>query len=336
MPGIANRALALLAVATVTLLACCCNLFVKAASDSDEDAGMSLRFPAQFYVNIGTTIPIADDPVAQSGSMYVDLPAQMIRIDNFWHGNSRTFVADMTRQRGYVINNGECKVLRLTGRLRPYGVPQVCLRDDDLYLVRGVSVVRYSGVEHGDYLQQVDYFVRNATIHPSPVVFDGSSGDPGTAPSNKESSSSAASVPYILPWRILSRRSHRKELRAPPVKNVPNWRFFGEPMDELVQMGEFSSALETMVDDVPITVDFYNFVPAAPDPHVFMPPTSCAEPPTEEFSHDVDIVVTQRLLVDLSFNTAHGRRVMERLWNRGQDDGAAADGAAGAPHTGDL
>ena len=287
------------------------------------DDGLSVRFPSQFYVNVGTTIPLHDDPVAQSGSMYVDLPNQMIRIDNFWLGNSRTFVADMARQRGYVVNNGECKVLKLTGKLMPYGVPQFCLRDDDMYLVRGVGVARYSGVEHGDTLQHVDYFVRNVT-----AVKSFTFGDEG--PTTDESSS------YAMPWRILSRRSLRKELRAPPAKNVPNWRFFGEPMDELIQLGEFSSALEMAVDNIPVTVDFYNFVPAAPDPHVFVPPASCVEPPAEEFPHDVDIVVTQRLLVDLSFNTAHGRRVMERLWSRQPAEQQQQQGGANSPNTGDL
>jgi hypothetical protein len=294
-------------------------LVVCATCASEGDHGLTVRFPAQFYVNLGTTIPLHEDPVAQSGSMYVDLLAQMVRIDNFWHGNSRTFVADMNAQRGYVVNNGECKVLRLTGRLTPYGVPQHCLKDDDQYLVRGVSVARYSGVEHGDTLQHVDYFIRNASMQS--LSFGEGDGDHTTT------------TYYNVPWRILSRRSLRKELRAPPPKNVPNWRFFGEPMDELVQMGEFSSALDSMVDNVPVTVDFYNFVPAAPDPHVFVPPATCAEPPTEEFSHDVDIVMTQRLLVDLSFNTAHGRRVMERLWNR---QGSESAPATAAPHTADL
>ncbi len=211
----------------------------------------------------------------------------------------------------FVLHNHDCKMMRIAkersagrkgGATSLLGVPEGFTVHPDMYNVRGAAVRRYSGVERGEYLQQVDYYIRNITFV-NPRIVPEHEGDP--APT--------AQVPIL--WRIETQRSRRRELRAPPVKET-NWRFFGQPLNELVPLNEpISSAVEQVIADVPITVDFFNFVPMQPDPNVFLMPTTC-EQLSEELDRDVDVFSAQRLLVDLSFHSAHGQAVMGSLWGK--------------------
>lgn len=267
-------------------------------------------FPTEFMVSTGTTVPFADiDPIAQSGAMYFDLGESRARIDNYWMGNQRSFIADLKRQRGYLLSNSACFVSTLTGSLLPFGVPMGSIRDSDAHLVRGVPVTRYTKSGRGASLSDeksvydVDFFIRKMNLSYVSVE-DGS----------------VKTTSYNIPWRLTSRRSHRKEIAgAPQTETKPNWRFFGEPIvDDALIRYEASShkdAISRALGDIPITVDFYNFVPMVPDANIFEPPATCVEPPVESFGHDVDLVEIERHLMDLSFTSDHGRRVMDEIYS---------------------
>jgi hypothetical protein len=77
--------------------------------------------------------------------------------------------------------------------------------------------------------------------------------------------------------------------------------------------GGGSKALAKVVRDIPVTVDYFNFVPIRPDDSTFEAPGTCSETATDTFEHDVDVLETQRHLIDLSFNSAHGARLMAEL-----------------------
>lgn len=280
------------------LVALCLSLLLPLLVTGED---MILQFPEQFFVSTGTTIPFKEvDPVAQSGNIYFDVPNSRMRIDNYWLGMTRSFIADMSKRKGYVINDGVCNTVALTGRLLRAGIPMSFMRDPELNVVRGVPVRHYAGMQSGDTLQHVDYFVKQLNI---------------TALNEEGGEDVVATVTF--PWRVLSRRTARKEISPPPA-DMPNWRFFGEPMmDELVAYDEPSKALERFSADVEVTVDFYNFVPIAPDPSLFTPPATCEDDTSDQspnFAYDVDLMTAQRLLVDLSFNSAQGIRLMDRLF----------------------
>jgi hypothetical protein len=270
-----------------------------------------VALPDQFYVTLGTTIPFQGaDPVAQTGGMYVDGVHRRFRVDTFWMESSRSIVVDHEQGVCFVLHNHDCKMMRIAKAHGPragqpaslLGVPEGFTVHPELYNVRGAAVRRYSGVERGDYLQQVDYYIRNMTFV-----------NPRIIPEHPDDERQATQVPVL--WRIETQRSRRRELRAPPAAET-NWRFFGQPLNELVPLDEpMSSAVEQVIADVPITVDFFNFVPMQPDPNVFLMPTTCEQLP-EELQRDVDIFSAQRLLVDLSFHSAHGQAVMGSLWSK--------------------
>lgn len=277
-----------------------------------------VTLPQQFYASVGTTIPFtAIEPVAQTGSMYVDAIRRKFRVDTFWMDTSRSIVVDLEQGHCFVLQNHQCRMIKIDNNDRSFsfGVPKGFAVHPERYLVRGVPVTKYSGVEAGDYLMQVDYYMRNMSFV-----------DPRIVPEHEADPIPVAQVPIL--WRIETRRSRRKEIGAAPIQ-PPNWRFFGHPMDELVVPEEpFSTSLESISADVPVTVDFFNFVPMQPDPNVFTIPSTCEQhSSSEEFDHDVDVFAAQRLLVDLSFRSVHGIRLMESLWgnnNKPKDTTAAA------------
>jgi hypothetical protein len=284
--------------------------FVVCAAAIAVSGSPLVALPEQFYVTLGTTIPFTGvDPVAQTGGMYVDGVHRRFRVDTFWMETSRSIVVDLERGICFVLHNHNCKMMQIgksTGKSKGaaslLGVPEGFTLHPDLYNVRGAAVKRYSGVERGEYLQQVDYYIRNMTFV-----------NPRVIPEHQDDAPVTTQVPIL--WRIETQRSRRRELRAAPVKET-NWRFFGQPLNELVPLDEpMSSAVEQIIADVPITVDFFNFVPMQPDPNVFLMPATC-EQLSEELDRDVDVFSAQRLLVDLSFHSAHGQAVMGSLWER--------------------
>ena len=292
---------------------------------SSARRGFVEAFPDTFYVSVGTTIPFAggsSDPVAQTGAIYVDGPGSRMRIDQFWMGSSRSFVADVKLKKGFVISNGECKSFVLRGGdLDGFGVPQGYVRDEKAATVRGVEVRRYFGVDRGEYLQEVEYFVRNVTF-----VLPDSVPPPG----GTESEQPLERFTITMPWRIRSQRTARLAIAAAP-STMPNWRVFGGPMmDELVRIDEpFSRAME-IVHRTPVTMDFYDFVPVTPDANVFAQPLDCpwigdssdswSDADSGNSEHDVlDIFSACRLLLDLSFDTAHGREVIREAMELAKD-----------------
>ncbi|KEG13280.1 hypothetical protein DQ04_01101010 [Trypanosoma grayi] len=271
-------------------------------------------FPPSFYVTIGTTIPFPSyTPVAQSGVIYVSNQTKQLRIDNFFLGSQYSFVADGVRQRGYVLENhapgslsagregkgGFCRTFAMAGDVSKFGVPDEFLRHAEPTLVRGVEVLRYTGYDRDSTgpLQQVDYYVRNISFR-LPTEVKGA----------------LQEVVFTIPWRVQTRRRQQevKELTGAP-STVPNWRYFGGSFfDEVAMPGEpFTTALQRLMEDTVVTVDFYNFVPIAPDPSVFTVPSDCEEADAETMTSDVDISLAQRLLVDLSFYTTAGRQVLQ-------------------------
>jgi hypothetical protein len=273
------------------------SLAALAAADGDRNAPL-LAFPDAFIVVTGTTVPFVDiDPVAQSGSIYFDLAARKVRIDSYWMGNQRSFIADLAAQRGYLVNNAACVTSKLTGQLRPMGVPRSAVADPDAAAVRGVRVDHYSAQQHADEdMVEIDYFVRRTNFTAVDAEHD-------------------TTISYNVPWRVSSRRSNRRQLTERPT--VPNWRFYGEKIhDEIVSVHGSSSALSRVIHDVAVTMDFYNFVPMRPDDSIFEPPAMCDKfAPTETFEHDVDVMEAHRNLMDLSFNNEEGRKLMDQLWH---------------------
>jgi hypothetical protein len=101
-------------------------------------------------------------------------------------------------------------------------------------------------------------------------------------------------------------------------------------MDELVRIDEpFSRAME-IVHRTPVTMDFYDFVPVTPDANVFAQPLDCpwigdssdswSDADSGNSEHDVlDIFSACRLLLDLSFDTAHGREVIREAMELAKD-----------------
>lgn len=295
-----------LLVAMVTCAAA--GLDDQSSSSSQQQQPFRVMFPQQFYVTTGTTIPFPDqDPVAQSGAIYYDGLNERVRVDNFWLGSSRSLIADLKHNTGFVINNNECKKLVLTGKLVHAGVPITAVRDPEPAAVRGVLTQHFSGVERGEHLNHVDFFVRALNIS-------------GIDPDDDRQ--------IFIPWRTLSRRSVRKEIAPAPAK-VPNWRFFGQPLDELVEYDSPSHALEQVVSDVVVTTDFYNFVPTQPDPSIFIAPTTCSEIPADEpemtFSNDVESFGVQRTLTDLSFTSKAGLKVMSEMYGAKKGGGGDDD-----------
>ena len=326
----------------VVVIHCCCIATFAAAGDDgsggsdDAPSKNQPKFPPQFVVSTGTTIPFgaAIDPVAQSGTIYYDAINNRARVDNFWMGNTRSFIVNLEdgKERGYLVSNinggSSCKTLKLTGRLAPFAVPSLSVRHADPKAVRGVPVNHFTSVEiDGVSTKQVDYYVKPMR----------------GLPIDAEAEESEL---YYVPWRIETARiTGRRRIAPAPATNVPNWRFFGEgeegatdeknPADGVGDDNNnndeeptLSHALISRItEDAIFTVDFYNFVPITPDPSVFSPPATCSEPPSEEFDFDVDVQHTQRLLIDMSFNTQEGRRLHQAL-NEGPRAPKIGDGRA--------
>mmetsp|Transcript_26920 Transcript_26920/g.31088 ORF Transcript_26920/g.31088 Transcript_26920/m.31088 type:complete len:328 (-) Transcript_26920:148-1131(-) len=263
------------------------------------------QLPDQFYATTGTTIPFTTmEPVSQSGAMYVDAPKRKMRVDTFWQGDSRSIVVDGDAGRCFVLesrNGGACRVLPMTfSHDTPFfhAIPDTFISDSEKVRVRGVPVTRYSGVEQGEYLQEVSFYVRNTSI-PVNVVND----------SHLDGSTDTLFHDVMELWRIETRRSHRREITPPPYPDdaMPNWRFFGQPLNELVALDEVhTTALEGIDMDVPVTVDFFNFVARAPDASVFQMPSHCQQTDDTKsattMQHDAKAFSPQRMLVDLSFH----------------------------------
>lgn len=322
-------------------------LTAEAYGDSEDARPPSnINFPPQFYVTTGTTIPfIGSDPVAQSGAIYYDEINQRVRVDNFWLGNQRSFVVDLGKERGYVLTNGQCSVLKLTGGLKRYGVPDGAIRSLDPVAVRGVPVLHYTAVEKEETIQLVDFFVRpmNLSFVYDPEDLATEDVEEGDEKEMAERKAAAAASDakmredegaFFVPWQIKSKRLRQRTI-APSgftsTNPLPNWRFFGEPMDELISADdaaeEFGNgptidgkyvprgAVEKLVEDVTVTVDFFNFVPSKPSPSIFAMPTLCADQsPRAEFNYNVNVHQAQRLLVDMTFNSKQGRKLMDHLW----------------------
>jgi hypothetical protein len=258
--------------------------------------------PDQFIVSTGTTLPIPDlEPVAQSGTIYFDRPNGRMRVDAFWMGTTRTLLVDIARQRAHIINGASCTTSAVTGALLPVSVPEAATRDHDKHAVRGVEVDRFHHIvrEERD-LVHIEYLLRRSNVTVTAV-----------------SPELAESMPhYWTPWRITSRRAERREMIPAPDSPNPNWRFFGEDVsDAIVRYGGDGRAIARLVRDVTATVDFYNFVPMTPDPSVFEAPDAlCSGAPTAEHGEDFDLFTAQRHMMELSFNSEEGRRLMTQLW----------------------
>lgn len=256
-----------------------------------------IQFPEQFVVSTGTTLPFDTEPVAQSGAIYFDYPNGKLRIDSFWMANQRTLVVDVPRKRAYIQSNTECVTSKITGKLKRLAVPDAAVRDVDTFIVRGVKVAKFAVVDRTDEaeLVEIDMYLRQNNFT---VVGD----DP----------KDVTTVSYWVPWRVTTERTDRKEL-AQTYGDGPNWRYFGERVsDEIVRADGGSQALATMTRDIPVTMDFYNFVPMVPDPSVFEVPPTCIEPPTETAEDDLDVFELQRMMTTLSFNNAEGRRLLDQ------------------------
>lgn len=292
-----------LSLAASVLLVCLTFATVHAADSSP------VQLPDQFYVSTGTTIPFTTmEPVTQSGAMYVDAPRRKMRVDTFWQDQSRSIIVDGEAGHCFVLeskNGGTCRVLDMRfPRNTPFfhSIPSHFIPDAESFRVRGVPVRLYSGAEQAEYLQEVNFYVRNMSVASDVVDDDHLDGNVRTI---------VTEVPIL--WRIETRRSHRREIVPPTPDNIPNWRFFGQPLNELVPLEEpHSTALETLDTDVPVTVDFFNFVPKAPDHNVFVMPSHCHKAPprfnddgseTSAMHHDARAFSPQRVLIDLSFHS---------------------------------
>ncbi|RNF14188.1 uncharacterized protein Tco025E_05939 [Trypanosoma conorhini] len=270
-------------------------------------------FPPSFVVTTGTTIPfLFSTPVAQSGAIYVSNQTRQLRIDNFFLGNQYSFVVDAARRRGFLLEiyapgsyaasyegkSSFCRTFKMAGGVASFGVPDEFLKHAEPSLVRGVEVARYTGYDRDSTgpLQQVDYYIRNMSFKL-----------PG------EGKAGVEEFVFTIPWRVQTQRQQQalKELTGAPA-TLPNWRYFGGPFfDELVMPEEpFDTHLRRLMEDTVVTVDFYNFVPIAPDPSVFTVPSDCQEVDAETASSKVDISLAQRLLVDLSFYSKAGRHTL--------------------------
>lgn len=266
------------------------------------------HLPDQFIVTTGTTMPFPDaDPVAQSGAIYFDRRNGQMRIDTFWMGTQRSFIADTQRGRAHIISGGSCVTSYIKGKLVPVAVPAAAARDHDVNAVRGVNVDRYHHVVRDDDLVHIDYFFRlsNFTVP----------GETGEA------------ADYWVPWRVTSRRVERQEMIAAPERPNPNWRFFGEPIDDaIVRFGGSSRALTKLTRGLTVTVDFFNFVPMAPDPNVFETPEAlCSDPPSATHKDDLELFQVQRQMTELSFNNEAGHRIMTQIWSDHDRELAAGD-----------
>ncbi|RNF01721.1 hypothetical protein TraAM80_06905 [Trypanosoma rangeli] len=276
--------------------------------------GVRVPFPPSFFVTTGTTIPfLFSAPVAQSGAIYVSNRTRQLRIDNFFLGSQYSFIVDGARRRGYLLENyapgsygasregkgSFCRTFKMTGDVASFGVPDEFLKHTEPSLVRGVEVLRYTGYDRDSTgpLQQVDYYVRNMSFKL-----------PG------ERKGSVEEFVFSIPWRVQTRRQQQalKELTDAPI-TVPNWRYFGGPFfDELVMPDEpYYTHLQRLMEDTVVTVDFYNFVPIAPDPSVFIVPSDCEKTDAEAEGSNVDISLAHRLLVDLTFYSKAGREALQ-------------------------
>lgn len=263
-----------------------------------------VTFPLQFRATVGTTIPLLNgEPIAQSGAIFYDALNNRFRVDSFWMNTSHSIIANFASGDYSVLNNGQCRRVKTahvpqSTSMPKFGVPDGFMRHAELYAVRGVPTTRFSGVERGEYLLQVDYFVRNMTMATQTVDREGTTRD-------------TLQVPSL--WRMQSQRSRRKELRGPDGAS-PNWRWFGQPMNELVVAEEsYMNVVDRMVENVPITMDFFDFVPVMPDPNLFVPPTSCeivSDDAHDDTKPDFHVFAAQRLLVDLSFFTPQGTKAI--------------------------
>jgi hypothetical protein len=290
-------------------------------------------FPDSFVVATGTTIPFGGeaDPISQSGMIWFDRPSGRARIDHFWLGHRRSLLIDAPAQRGYLVTDATCVTTRMTGRLLPVGVPATAARDSERNLVRGVPVWHYAAVDStsagmgsdgssGSHLLHFDFYVRQQNW--TAVAEDGTE----------------KSYSFYFPWRTQSRRSERRELAPPPLaapsseeSSRPNWRYWGErihdelvvsPADGTASANGASSpslnALARLVENVVVTVDFFDFTPMTPDASVFTVSGLCqeaADDPVEgeKFTHDIDLHDAQQLLTELSFSNEAGRRVVKDL-----------------------
>ncbi|CCW69374.1 unnamed protein product [Phytomonas sp. Hart1] len=234
-----------------------------------------VEFPRKFQVTTGTTIPMRDTPpIAQSGAIYVDADAGLVRIDQFYLGWQHSFLADLKKKRAYVLegtytnastkeSNGlTCRVFATKGAIQPQCVPAFFATHADQFIVRGVPVTLHTGFDREDgCLLQIDYYTLDTFLFSSGEL-------------NK----------FTIPWRIETRIRPGAELREITGSPffMPNWRYFGQPMfDELAFPASsqgFSKELLSWVSEYDaVTVDFYNFVPHTPDANIFIVPQECAE-----------------------------------------------------------
>ena len=269
-------------------------------------AGALVRFPDQFRASVGTTIPLLDtEPIAQSGAIYYDAIHNRFRVDSFWMNTSHSIIANFATGDYSVLSNGLCRRVRTKkmshgATMPPFGVPDGFMRHADSFAVRGVPTYRFSGVERGEYLMQVNYYIRNMTVAVETIDAEGVSHN-------------ELKIPSL--WRIQSQRSRRRELRAPTATS-PNWRWFGQPMNELTVPDEpYMKSVDLLVENVPITMDFFDFVPTMPDPQLFILPRNCdlVNEEGHDDGQDVNIFAAQRLLVDLSFFSRQGTQAVMNM-----------------------
>lgn len=248
-----------------------------AASDTATSPACVQGFPESFYVSTGTTVPSTDGatPIAQSGGLFVNGRDGQVRIDQFYLGQQHSFIADRKTHRAYMFasdvpgsrkgGNANCHVFSTVGDTIALCIPTSFTHDTTAsHIVRGVPVERFHGFDRQDGpLLQVDYYVLNVSL-------TGVDGIVGT--------------PLLVPWRMQTRErpaAELKEIAGAPL-SMPNWRFFGQPMFDEVDFPLYQRdpAGETEVtawrgESGPVTVDFYNFVPATPDAAVFTIPEAC-------------------------------------------------------------
>lgn len=225
-------------------------------------------FAESFSVDMGITLPLAggaSGPVAQSGTLLVDSATHRVRVNHFYQGRQHTVLLDGGSRWVYVVETDpadggtRCTKWRTAGSVPhpSFCVPVSATADaEQMFLVRGVPVRRWSALDRQDGpLAQVDYFVFNHS---------------GNA----------------VPWRTQIRLrpgAERREISGEAF-STPNWRFFGGPMyDEVAIRDETeprSDSLQPYVSELEVlTVDFFNYLAAAPDPSLFAVPATCVEQP---------------------------------------------------------
>ncbi|KPI86185.1 hypothetical protein ABL78_4738 [Leptomonas seymouri] len=290
-----QRCLSFILLATL-LHICTGHCFVSSqqqqhGSTSDAQPFCKVEFASSYFASIATTMPIADHPpLAQTGHLYVDRAAGLVRIDQFFRNQRATFLLDNRRLRGFLFfgerdfqrktaateapegdedkGDGErrsCHVFYLSRKVAPFCVPQSYTVESLPSMVRGVATTRFTGMEGYPDMPLVEQYLY--VVNSSASV-------------NADVNASAAPPSLsFAPWRLEYRA--RPDLEPQKIAGapytVPNWRFFGHPMfDELVLSSAQETPLQLWQPTVDLlTIDFYDYYPLEHQEDTFAVPPEC-------------------------------------------------------------